>query len=84
MQLRDIAWASVTRRRGRFVFALAAVALGIGTVVALVSISRAMRAEVGDELDRFGANIIITPKARSLDVAYGGLAVAGLTVAAEE
>ena len=84
MQLRDIAWASLKRRRGRFVFALAAVALGIGTVVALVSLSRAMRAEVGDELDRFGANIIITPKGRSLDVAYGGLAVAGLTVDAEE
>jgi putative ABC transport system permease protein len=84
MQLRDIAWASLKRRRGRFVFALAAVALGIGTVVALASLSRAMRAEIGDELDRFGANIIITPKARSLDVAYGGLAVAGLTVDAEE
>jgi len=84
MQLRDIAWASLKRRRGRFVFALAAVALGIGTVVALVSLSRAMRAEVGDELDRFGANIVITPKARSLDVAYGGLAVAGLTVDVEE
>jgi putative ABC transport system permease protein len=84
MQLRDIAWASLKRRRGRFVFALAAVALGIGTVVALVSLSRAMRAEVGDELDRFGANIVITPKTRSLDVAYGGLTVAGLTVDAQE
>ena len=84
MQLRDIAWASLKRRRGRFLFALAAVALGIGTVVALVSLSRAMRAEVGDELDRFGANIIITPKARALDVAYGGMAVTGLTVDAQE
>jgi putative ABC transport system permease protein len=84
MQLRDISWASLKRRRGRFLFALAAVALGIGTVVALVSLSRAMRAEVGDELDRFGANIVITPKGRSLDVAYGGMAVAGLTVDAQE
>ena len=50
MQLRDIAWASLKRRRGRFVFALAAVVLGIGTVVALASLSRAMRAEIGDEL----------------------------------
>ena len=84
MQLRDIAWASLKRRRGRFVLALAAVALAIGTVVALVSLSRAMRAAVGDELDRFGANIVITPKARSLDLAYGGIAVAGLTVDAQE
>lgn len=84
MQLRDIAWAGLKRRRGRFLFALAAVALGIGTVVALITLSRAMRAEVGDELDRFGANIVITPKVRSLDVAYGGMAVAGLTVDAQE
>ncbi len=84
MQLRDIAWASLKRRRARAAFTLAAVALGIGTVVALLSLSRAMRAEVGDELDRFGANIVITPKARALDVAYGGLAVAGLTVDAQE
>lgn len=84
MQLRDIAWASLKRRRGRFLFALAAVALGIATVVALVSLSRAMRAEVGDELDRFGANIVVTPRARALDLAYGGMAVAGLTVDAQE
>jgi putative ABC transport system permease protein len=52
--------------------------------VALVSLSRAMREEVSDELDRFGANIVITPKARALDLAYGGLAVGGLSVDAEE
>ncbi len=80
MQLRDIAWGSLKRRRGRFAFILAALMLGVGTVVALVSLSRAMQAEVSDELDRFGANIIITPKSRVLDLAYGGVAVGGLTV----
>jgi putative ABC transport system permease protein len=84
MQLRDIAWASLKRRRGRFAFALATVALGIATVVALISIARAMREDVGDELDRFGANIVITPQSRSLDLAYGGLAVGGVTLDAHE
>jgi putative ABC transport system permease protein len=84
MQLRDIAWASIKRRRGRFGFILAALTLAVGTVVALVSLSRAMQTEVGAELDRFGANIVITPKVRALDVAYGGLAVAGLSVDAEQ
>ena len=83
MQLRDIAWASLKRRKGRFGFMLAALTLGVGTVVALASLSRAMQTEVGAELDRFGANIVITPKVRSLDLAYGGLAVAGLAVDAE-
>jgi len=84
MQLRDIAWAGLVRRKGRFGFMLAALVLGVGTVVALISLSRAMQEEVGDELDRFGANIVITPRSRALDLAYGGVAVAGLTVDSHE
>jgi putative ABC transport system permease protein len=80
MQVRHIAFASLKRRRAKVAFVLAAVALGIGTLVALVSLSRAMEQEIADELDRFGANIIVTPKARSLDLAYGGLALGGVTV----
>jgi putative ABC transport system permease protein len=84
MQLTDMAWAGLTRRKGRFGFMLAAMILGIGTVVALVSLSRAMRAEVSDELDRFGANIVVTPKARAIDLAYGTVAVGAVTVDARE
>ncbi len=80
MQLRHIAWESVKRRKARFGFVLAAVVLGIGTVVGLISLTRAMERSLGDELDRFGANIIVTPKSRVLDLAYGGLALGGVTV----
>jgi len=83
MQLRHIAWSGMKRRRGRVLFMLSAVALAIGTVVSLATLSAAMRAEVGDELDRFGANIVITPKTRALDLAYGAVAVGGLTVDAQ-
>jgi putative ABC transport system permease protein len=80
MQLRHIAWSSLNRRKGRFVFLLVALTLGIGTVIALVSLSTAMRTAVSDELDRFGANIIITPRSRSINLAYGGLEVGGVAV----
>ena len=80
MQLRHIAWSGMKRRRGRALFMLSAVALAIGTVVSLAALSAAMRAEVGDELDRFGANIVITPKTRALDLAYGAVALGGLSV----
>lgn len=80
MQLHDIAWQSVKRRKGRFGFVLAAVALGIGTVVGLVSLTRAMQSDIGDELDRFGANIVVTPKSRMLDLAYGGIPLGGVAV----
>ena len=80
MQLRHIALESVKRRKARFGFILAAVVIGIGTVVGLVSLTRAMQTDIGDELDRFGANIVVTPKSRMLDLAYGGLALGGVTV----
>ncbi len=83
MQLRHIARSSIKRRRARATFLLVAVALSIGTVVALASLTTAMRAEVSDELDRFGANIIITPNARAVELAYAGVALGGLTVDAQ-
>ncbi len=83
MQIRDIAWSSLKRRKGRFGFVLAALALGVGTIVALVALTRAMQSEVSDELDRFGANIIVTPRSSALDLGYGGLAVGGVTVDAK-
>ena len=84
MRLHDIAFESVRRRKSRFAFVLTAVALGVGTVVALVALSRTMQREVGDELDRFGANIVVTPKADLYDVSYGILTVGGLSVMDQE
>ena len=80
MQLRHIAFASLNRRKGRFAFLLVAVTLGVGTVIALVSLSTAMRAAVSDELDRFGANVIVTPRSQSISLAYGGLDVGDIAV----
>lgn len=80
MQLRDIVFESLKRRRGRFAFVVAALTLGIGTVVALIALSRAMQQEIGDQLDRFGANIVVTPKSTMLGVGYGGIDVGGIAV----
>lgn len=33
MQIRDIAWSSLKRRKTRFAFVLAALAIGVGTIV---------------------------------------------------
>jgi putative ABC transport system permease protein len=84
MQLHDIAWSGLKRRKGRFAFMLAAMVLALGTVVALTALSRAMQAEVGDELDRLGANIVVTPRARSLALEYGTVSLGSVTVDARE
>ena len=80
MQLRHIAWESVKRRRSRFAFVVVALTLGTGTVVASRMLSSEMQREIGDQLDRFGANIIVTPRATRLDLGYGGLLVVDVAV----
>ena len=84
MQLRDIAFESLKRRRSRFAFVLVALVLGVGTAVTLVSMARAMQREVGDELDRLGANIVLTPKSTVLGLAYSGVDLGDLAVDATE
>lgn len=84
MQLRDITFGSLRRRPARGAFVVAALGLGIGTLVALVSLTRAMEHEIGDELDRFGANIVITPKSTLLDLAYGHVDLGGVSVDAQQ
>lgn len=80
MQLRDMAWESVRRRKARFAFVLAAVIIGTGTIVGLIALTRSMQAQVSAELDRFGANIVITPKSDVLGVAYGGLSLGDVDI----
>jgi putative ABC transport system permease protein len=80
MHLRDMAIESLKRRRSRFAFVVATLILGIGTVVALTSLTRSMQREVGDQLDRFGANIVVTPKSTALGLGYGGIDAGSVTV----
>lgn len=83
MQIRDITFGSLRRRWVKSLFVAAALALGIATLVMVVSLTRAANAEIGNELDRFGANILVTPKSTILDLAYGGVDVGGVTVDAQ-
>ena len=84
MRLHDIALASIRRRKSRFAFVLGVIALGVATIVALVMLTRTMQREVGDELDRFGANILITPKSDVYDLTYGALTLGGVSVTNQE
>ncbi len=61
------------------VFVLLGLLIGVSTVVALVSISRIMRADVAMKLDEYGANMLITPKSDDLSISYGGLTVSDIS-----
>lgn len=78
MTIRTIAWANLKRRKGKAAFLAVGIAIGIGTVVALLSLSGTIKEEIGTQLDRFGANIIVLPQSNSLALDYGGLPVSSV------
>ena len=79
MRISTIAFANLRRRRGKAIFLAIGIAIGIGTVTALLSLSTSIREEIGSQLDRFGANIVVVPQAGTLTLDYGGVAVSGVS-----
>lgn len=74
MRLVDVIVANLRRRAGKAVFLFLIVVFGVSAVTAMVEVSRAMRAEIGDTFDQIGANIVILPgEARRFG--YGGVAL---------
>ena len=78
MRISTLAFANLNRRKGKALFLAIGIAIGIGTVVALLSLSASIQEEIGTQLDRFGANIVIVPQSNSLALDYGGVTVPGV------
>ena len=71
MGLFKIALSNIIRRKRKMSFLVVGLLVGVATVVALISIVAAMRLELGNELDKFGPNIVITPRFQGLELNYG-------------
>src|SRR5512133_1533834 len=76
MTILSIALENLKRRKVKSLFLLFGLAVGVATVVAIVSTVQAMRLELGNELDRFGPNIVITPRYEGQEIYYGSAQVA--------
>ena len=79
MRISTIAFANLKRRKGKAALLTIGIAIGIGTAVALLSLSSSIKEEIGSQLDRFGANIIVVPQSNSLSLDYGGLSVSSVS-----
>lgn len=79
MRISTIALANLRRRKGKAAFLVAGIAIGIGTAVALFTLSGSIRDEIGSQMDRFGANIVILPHVNTVSLDYGGVAVSGVS-----
>jgi putative ABC transport system permease protein len=79
MRISTIAFANLKRRKGKAIFLIIGIAIGIGTAVALLSLSGSIKEEIGSQLDRFGANIVVVPQSNNLSLDYGGISVSSVS-----
>lgn len=84
MRVSTLAFANLNRRKAKAGFLIVGIAIGIGTVVALLSLSASIQEEIGTQLDRFGANIVILPHSNNLLLDYGGVSLPGVDFDVEQ
>ena len=77
MRLEHIVLHNLRRRKGRAIFLVIGLLIGVATVVTLLSLTDAMGQRAQHELENFGANIIITPRTDQLALSYGGIQLGG-------
>jgi putative ABC transport system permease protein len=82
VRLHTIALSNLRRRRARAAFLIAGLLIGVGTVVALLSLTQSMTGEARANLQSYGANIVVTPQSRDVALSYGGIAAGGVSVGA--
>ena len=80
MRLHNISLNNLRRRRGKTIFLVIGLLIGVTTVVALLALTGAMENDIGKKLDELGANILITPQSRELALNYGGIQLSGLSL----
>ncbi|PLX95618.1 MAG: ABC transporter permease [Desulfuromonas sp.] len=84
MTLESIVLNNLRRRKGRMVFLVAGLLIGVATVVTLISLSNALTADVQHKMEHYGANILITPRSDDLSLSYGGITLGGVSVDSRE
>lgn len=62
MNIPKLVLKNITRRKGRFIFTLLGITIGIASFVTLISLGGSLQNEVKKQAGALGANLVITPK----------------------
>ncbi len=80
MNLYSIALRNIWRKKTRALLITSGLIVGIATAVALFLTVESMRLALGDQIDEFGSNIVIVPRAEGMDISYGGAHVSRASI----
>jgi putative ABC transport system permease protein len=71
---------NLSRRKGRAIISSIGLVLAIAVIVSTFTVSAAMQSQVGNEIDKYGPNIVVTTNAQSINVPYGNVMVGNITI----
>ncbi len=80
MELKDIAFLNLRRRKAKAAFILAGLMIGVTTVVALVTLFQSVSEDISHKMEKYGANILVVPKTENLALSYGGISLGGISL----
>ncbi|MBI4733447.1 MAG: ABC transporter permease [Rubrobacteridae bacterium] len=78
MDLRDIALKNIWRRKGKTILVVIGIALGIASLVAILTLVLSFQREIDNKLASLGYNIVVHPLSSNLSLDFGGIEVAGV------
>jgi putative ABC transport system permease protein len=84
LKLHNISFGNIKRRKGKMLFLVLGLVIGISTIVTLLSITETMTRNIEERLNQFGANIVMVPKSENLSLNYGGIDVGGVSYKVRE
>ncbi len=79
MRTENLVLKNLARRKGRTVLNSIGLILAIAVIVATVTISNSMEIKIGEEVEKYGPNIVVTPDTKSISVPYGSVTVGSST-----
>ncbi len=80
MNLCDIVARSLVKRKFSTLLLVFGQTVGVAIAVALFLMVFAARLDLGNQIDEYGANIVILPRSEGIELSYGGMSVSRVSV----
>lgn len=71
---------NLSRRKGRAIISSIGLMLAIAVIISTLTVTAAMQTQIGNEIEKYGPNIIVTPDTQSINVPFGSLVIGNVTI----
>jgi len=66
---------NLSRRKGRAIASSIGLILAIAVIVSTLTVTGAMQAKIGNELEKYGPSIVVTPNSEKVTIPYGSVVI---------